>query len=86
MTYCSRACQKEDWFNGHNVTCCKAYIYEYAAQFQGRYIPEKVPENERAAAKSNEIEKNISMIQLKLFLDNAEDILSQAKAFCTIVL
>ena len=25
MAYCSRACQKEDWSNGHSLTCCKSY-------------------------------------------------------------
>ena len=80
MTYCSKACQKEDWFNGHNLACCKTYNPEISGQFQGRFIPMETLENERATAKLNEIEKNISMIQKKLFLDNAEDILSQAKA------
>jgi len=80
MTYCSRACQKEDWFNGLKLACCKRYNSKISGKFQGRFIPEEVPENERAAAKLNEVEKNISMVQLKLFLDNAEDILSQAKA------
>jgi len=107
MTYCSRSCQKEDWFNGHNLTCCKSYTDETAGQFQGRVLPrtatedEKdrsvltydkdgnfqgsvvqpvVPQNERAATKLVELEKNITMIQLKLFLDNSETIVSKAKA------
>ena len=80
MAYCSRACQRDDWFNGHKLACCKTYNPEISGQFQGRFIPEEVPEDVRAAAKLNGIEKNISMIQMKLFLDNAENILSQAKA------
>jgi len=79
MAYCSKACQKEDWMNGHNVTCCKTYTDETAGQFQGRYIPKEVPSDERAAAKLKEIEINMNMIQLKLFLDNSETILAQAE-------
>ena len=78
MAYCSRACQKEDWLNGHSVTCCKSYTNETAGQFQGRYEPE-LPSDERATAKLKELEINVNMIQLKLFLDNAEDILRQAE-------
>ena len=26
VTYCSRECQREDWLNGHSVTCCTSYI------------------------------------------------------------
>ena len=36
MSYCSRACQREDWSNGHSLTCCKSYTDEIAGQFQGR--------------------------------------------------
>jgi hypothetical protein len=106
MVYCSIACQKEDWLNGHNLTCCKSYTDATAGQFQGRVLPSTtldkdehiltydkdgrfqgsvqpvVPipeENERATTKLVELEKNITMIQLKLFLDNSETILSQAK-------
>jgi len=39
MMYCSRACQKEDWLNGHNVTCGKTYTADLAGQFQGRFWP-----------------------------------------------
>lgn len=80
MTYCSRACQKEDWLNGHNVTCCisSPTIYN-AGLFQGRYIPADVPSDERAAAKLKEVEINMNMIQLKLLLDLSETILAQAK-------
>jgi len=110
MVYCSIACQREDWLNGHSVTCCKPYTDATAGQFQGRVIPNTTPnneiepiltydkdghfqgsavqpvvptlivENERAGAKLVELEKNITSIQLKLFLDNSETILSQAKA------
>jgi len=80
MTYCSRACQKEDWSNGHKLACCKSYTNKTAGQFQGRCEPEEVPSGQRAAAKMKEVETNFNMIHLKLFLDNAEDILRQAKA------
>ena len=105
MVYCSRACQRDDWLNGHSITCCESYSDETAGQFQGRVTLEEerdisiltydqagefqgstfqpaVPilENERAATKLVELEKNITMIQLKLFLDNSETILSRAKA------
>ena len=39
-----------------------------------------MPENNRAAAKLKELETNINMIQKKMFLDNAENILRQAEA------
>jgi len=80
MTYCSRACQREDWLNGHNVTCCKSYIYEKLGQFQGRIHPIVTPKGLRAASQLEELEKNITMIQLKLFLDNSDTILSQASS------
>ena len=81
MTYCSRACQKEDWLDGHSVNCCsRSYTYETAGRFQGKLLPSKTPDNERDAAKLNEIEKNITMIQLKLFREHSETILSQAEA------
>jgi len=80
MVYCSRACQKEDWLNGHSLTCCKPYADATSGQFQGRYMLEEVPEDERAARKQEDIEKNMNMIQLKQFLDNSEDILRQAEA------
>ena len=79
MTYCSKACQREDWLNGHSVTCCKSYTDATAGQFQGRLRPKALPENERAAAQLKEVETNMNMIHLKLLLDNAEDILRQAK-------
>ena len=81
MTYCSRACQKEDWLDEHSVTCCsKLYPHKHAGHFQGRILPSKAPDNERVARKMEEIEKNITMIQLKLFLDHSEAILVHAKA------
>jgi len=84
MVYCSRDCQKEDWLNGHNVTCCKSYTDVIVGGafgfFQGRVIPPTMPENERLATKLRELEKNITMIQLKLLLDHSETILNQAKA------
>ena len=80
MSYCLRACQKEDWLNGHSVTCCKSYTAEIVGQFQGRLLPVSVPENERAATKMKELETNLNMIQLKLFLDSSETILAQAEA------
>jgi len=80
MVYCSRACQKEDWLDGHSVTCCKSFTHKEAGHFQGRILPAEAPDNERDARKIDELEKNITMIQLKLFLDHSETILSQAKA------
>ena len=80
MTYCSNACQKDDWLNGHNVACNKHYTVEQLGKFQGRCWPLKEPESERAAAKLEALEQNFNMIQLKLFLDNAETILSQASS------
>ena len=82
MTYCSKACQREDWLNGHSIACCKTYTDEKVGQFQGRLQPtineQFMPENERDAAKLKELESNIAMVQLKLFLENAETILNQA--------
>ena len=80
MAYCSRACQEEDWFNGgHKLACYKSYTDETAGQFQGRYWPRTTPDDERAAAKLEDLEKNITMVQLKLFLENSDTILAQAK-------
>ena len=79
MTYCSEACQRRDWFNGHDMAC-KGECGRHMGQFQGRYWPVTAPDNERAAQKMEELEKNISMIQLKLFLVNSNTILSQAEA------
>ena len=79
MTYCSDACQKEDWLNGHKLTCCKTYAHEISGQYQGRFKPRITPDNERAAAILKELEVNMNMIQLKLFLDYSETILSQVK-------
>jgi len=82
MSYCSKACQKEDWLNGHSVTCCRSFTNETAGQFQGMILPPgtRTPDNEQDARKMEELEKNITMIQLKLFLDNSETILQQAEA------
>jgi len=81
MAYCSKSCQKEDWLNGHSVTCCKSFTNETAdGQFQGTYHPViPLANNEKAAAKLKEMETNMNMIQLKLFLDNAESILTQTE-------
>ena len=79
MTYCSKACQKEDWFDGsHNLSCCKQYTDKTAGKFQGRILPAVMPKNDRAAAKLKELEINITMVQQNMFLDYAETILSQA--------
>ena len=80
MTYCSKACQREDWLNGHNQTCNKEFAPEQSGQFQGRMWPKTLPESERAAAKLEQLEVNITMIQLKLFLANTETILNQASS------
>ena len=78
MAYCSRACQKEDWLNGHSITCNKPPTNEQIGLFQGRVWLETEPECARIVAKLKELETNLTMIQLKLFLDNSETILSQA--------
>lgn len=44
MTYCSKACQKEDWLNGHKLACCKAYTDENVGQFQGTVSPTTRPQ------------------------------------------
>ena len=80
MVYCSRACQKEDWLNGHKLTCSKMCSNDNIGMFQGRYWPAILPEDERDAAKLKDLEINMNMIQLKLFLDHSERILSQAKS------
>lgn len=79
MTYCSRACQRAEWLNGHNQVCCKEYTDEYMGVFQGRIMPFSAPEDERAA-KLEELEINNNMIQLKLFLDHSVTILEQVKS------
>jgi len=79
MSYCSRACQKEDWSNGHKLACCKTFTVEKVGQFQGRIKPMAMPEDERKASNLKELEVNMNMIQLKLFLDHKESILSQVK-------
>ena len=73
VAYCSRACQKKDWHKRHKLACCKTYTIEKVGQFQGRVMPRIVP------AKLKEMEINANMIQLKLFLDHSETILSQVK-------
>ena len=81
MTYCSVNCQKEDWLGGHNLTCCnKHYTEEQSGVFQGRYWPITLPRIERDVAKMKALEINITMVQLKLYLDNAENILNQARS------
>ena len=82
MTYCSLACQRKDWSNGHNLSCkCKGpCAHESIGLYQGRIHSRTLLESERANAKMKDLEINMNMIQLKLFLDNAEDILLQAKA------
>ena len=78
MSYCSKACQREDWLYGHSLTCCRSPTIEHAGLFQGRYEPKEVPSDEREAAKLKQIELSMNMIQLKLFLDHSETILGQA--------
>jgi len=78
MTYCSSECQRDDWLNGHKLSCCTQFTDDKSGQFQGTVIP--ILDNARAAAKLHEIEININMIQLKLFLDHSETILSQASS------
>ena len=85
MSYCSRACQREDWLNGHKLTCNKLCTNNNMGLFQGRLQPETVelPDSVRASTKLIELEVNVNMIQLKLFLDHSDVILNQAKALGT---
>jgi len=78
MSYCSKACQKKDWINGHSQSCGKTYTNETVGHFQGRVLPRRTLEDERDASKLKELEINVNMIQLKIFKDNSEIILSQA--------
>ena len=80
MAYCSKACQQEDWLNGHKIACCTSYTPELTGQFQGSLYAETIPENERDVSKIKDLEININMIQLKLFLDHSGTILNQARA------
>ena len=82
MIYCSIACQREDWLNGHKVTCNKDFVDVETGKFQGRTWPETkaLPDDERAALKLMELETNLNMMQLKLFVDLSDMILSRAKA------
>jgi len=75
MVYCSEACQRDDWLNGHKLSCSKPYAEENGCQFQGRIYPRAVPENERDVAKLEDLEIKMTSIQLKLFLDHSERIL-----------
>jgi len=79
MAYCSKACQREDWLDGHE-SCCESFTNELMGQFQGSVLPEIVPSVERATTKLKEFEINMKMIQLKLFLDYSDAILSQARS------
>jgi len=80
MVYCSKSCQKEDWLNGHNLTCNKALsIDQQPGRFQGLCSSRGVVvKDERATSKLKELKINISMIQLKLFLDKRHIIQSRA--------
>lgn len=81
MTYCSSTCQKEDWLiGGHELECSKQYTDDEAGLLQGMSQLEIMPESERAAAKLEQLDINIKMIQLKLFLDNSERIVSHARS------
>ena len=80
MAYCSLACQREDWLDGHKLSCCKTYTDESIGQFQGRLWPKSITECPQIANKFKELEININMIQLKLLLDNSDAILRQARA------
>ena len=80
VSYCSRACQKDDWLNGHKLTCNKQCTHENIGKFQGMLQPSLLLENERAATKLKELEINFTMVQLNMFLDHSDTILSQAKS------
>ena len=80
MTYCSEACQKEDWEKGgHNLACNKAYAKQQLGQFQGTMLPKRVPGSQRAAAKLKELEMNLAMIQLNMFLGNIDVLMRRAR-------
>jgi len=83
MTYCSRAFQKEDWLNGHEKACCKSYTDNQSGKFQGRVWPRVLPESERATALLKDLEINLTMVQLKVCLDNMELILGQTNSLDT---
>ena len=83
MTYCSRACQKEDLLNGHEKACCKSYTDNKSGKFQGRVWPRVLPESERATALLQDLEINLTMVQLKVCLDNMELILGQTNSLDT---
>ena len=77
------------WFQGRvlpstteNKKHHPVLTYDQDGQFHSSVVQSVVPilENERAANKLIELEKNISTIQLKLFLDNAEYIMSQSSS------
>ena len=80
FTYCSEACQKDDWLNGHKLVCTKPHISEQLGHFQGRVVPATPPKSERAVEKLEKLEINVTRIQLKLLLDNADTILSEARS------
>ena len=81
LSVCVRAhVTRDDWLNGHKLTCCKPYTDENVGQFQGRLEPKTLPECPRIAAKLKELEINSTMIQLKLLADNSDTILSQASS------
>jgi len=79
MVYCSKACQKEDWLNGHKLTCCCKPNNSNLGSYQGRFWPPVSSDDERDVTKLKDLDINMNMIHLKMFLDNAEDILRQAK-------
>ena len=60
--------------------CSKQFTEENSGQFQGEILPIVVPEDERAAAKLEDLEKNMAMIQQKLILESAEAIRSRASS------
>ena len=53
-------------------------IIDTSGRFQGRVLPRRTLEDERDASKLKELEINVNMIQLKIFENNSETILSQA--------
>ena len=80
MVYCSKACQKDDWFNGgHKLACNMRCKDATMGQFQGRYWPIET-QSTRTESMLEELAINVSKIQLKLFLDNADTILGQARS------
>ena len=77
---------------GHKLSCCKPCTDAQVGQYEGRIdVSSSVAQHCKlfSLTKWKELEINLTMIQLKLFLDNAETILNQTVSlgidFCDII-